>query len=419
MCYYKTAFLKHSDSDRHVCGTDCGGIAMLGLFTPLITAEFSLLPLVLLFVFVVFAALSVSVYFSAQRPRRGTIEWIARLDKAQLSAPTVARLRWSDAAWLVCAAVAAAGLRCLQLLDVSGLFVHGTVQSPSAQTLAQELLPNAFLALGTYLLLRCLFGRPLPAFCGALSAALMQTLDRPTAAMLSFALLFLYCWMCAPADRAVFPRGLWLAASAVALCGTMLRCWAVAWLVPVWIAAYVFAQVVHWRHGDPERRGGRLALSLFLTVLLSAACTLAFWAAYVNLSGSMTGGADVLRSFRFYRALLPLLTQKISELLMLSDAFWKQLSIYDSFLLLCGLAAIVCAVHGALRLRESRCVLLLVLFAAFLVLWALGGVYLLPLPLILLLGWAWKICAERGHTYFVVFFLAVVISLYGVSIFIG
>lgn len=357
-----------------------------------------------------FAVLSVLTYFSALRPRRGTIEWIARLDKPRFSAPRIDRLQRADAALAPTAVLCGVGS---VLADV---FLH--LPAPTVPDILCSAVPVAVYALGVYFLLRCLFGKPLPAFCGAVCASLLQGADAAAAAV-SVALLLLYCWICAPADRAVFLRGLCFFGSVLFLGCAQILCPQTTWLVVVWLGAYIFTQVVRWRNGDPDRRGSRLTLSVFLTVLLSVLMTIALTAVDANLSGRMSGGFEVLRSLRFYRTLFPTLAEHLTSLIAPpTAALWKALTLNDLFLLLCGAAAVVCALHGAIRLRESRCILLLALTAVFAALRVLGGTYLMTLPCVLLLGWIWKICAERGHTYFVVLFLAAVILLYGASIFI-
>lgn len=356
-----------------------------------------------------FAVLSVPIYFSALRPRRGTIEWIARIDKPHFSAPKISRLRRADAVLAPLAVLCGVGLTLAEAwLRRSGLTWRDILQTG---------IPVAVLSLSVYFLLRCLFDKPLPAFCGAVCSALLQGADA-AAASVSVALAFLYCWMCAPADRAVFLHGLWLLGSALFLACAQLLCPQTAWLLPAWLGAYIFTRIVRWRNGDPDRRGGRLLRSVFLTLILCVLMTVALMAADANLSGRMTGGFAVLRSLRFYRTLLPTLGERFAALLVL-PAFELRESPIDIFLLLCGAAATVCALHGAIRLRESRCILVLALTAVFAVLWVLGGTYLMTLPCILLLGWMWKICAERGHTYFVILFLTAVIALCGASIFIA
>lgn len=367
--------------------------------------------LILLLACAAFAALSVPVYFSALRPRKGTIEWIARIDKPHFSTPKIRRLQRADALFAPIAVLCAAGLS----------LVDAWLRLPALtwRDILQTVIPVAVFALGVYFLLRCLFGTSLPAFCGAVSAALLQGAD-PSAAAVCAALALLYCWMCAPADRALLPRGLWLIGSMLFLTYAQLLCPATAWLLPAWLGAYVFTQIVYWRNGDPNRRGGRLALSVFLTLLLCVLMTVALMAADANLSGRMTGGFDILRSLRFYRSLLPTLGERFAALLVLPTVeLWTALPLSDVFLLLCGVAATVCAIHGTVRLRECRCILLTALLLVFAALWVFGGTYLMTLPCILLLGWMWRICAERGHTYFVILFLAAVISLYGAILFIG
>lgn len=355
----------------------------------------------LLLLFAAFAVAGIAVYFSSLRPRKGTIEWIARLDRPHFSAPCAAPFRARDVAYLLLCA----------LLGASVAFARAQLGTSAVH--AAALLSAAALAAGMYLLLRSLFGQTLTAVCGAVCAALLQSGTQEVA--LCFAFWFLFRWIGAPADRSVLPRGLWLTLSAAAMCAALLLYPSAAWLLPLWPAAYIFTQVVRWRHGDPSRRGRRLALSLFLTVLLGGVCALTLCAVHVNRSGQMPDGFAVLRSLRFYRTLPTTLCALFSGL----TAPCSLRLPHDACLLLCIAAAAVCALHGACRLRESRCVLLLVTAAAFPTLWLMGGTFLPAVPTVLLLGWMWKVCATRGHAFFVILFAAAILLLCGVTIFIA
>ena len=71
----------------------------------LFSFQISLVNLLLLVGFGVIACLSVPAYFVALRPRRGTTEWMRRLDQPHFAPLQAQGLRWADALWAVLAAV--------------------------------------------------------------------------------------------------------------------------------------------------------------------------------------------------------------------------------------------------------------------------------------------------------------------------
>ena len=276
-----------------------------------------------------------------------------------------------------------------------------------------QVLLSVFSALALYLLLRIMFGgKPLPALLCAMLAGFTQNAVPASTALLFASLLCLYIWMSAPYDAPLFFRAFWLLAAGLLYTPVLLLCRQAAWLAPYYLAAYLITQVLRWRGGNRERRGKKLAVSLLLTLFASLFATLLLWLLYCLLSHRMEGSpVELLRSFRFYREMLPTLGKKLTTLFR-SGSLLQSVMIEDGFVFLAGLASLIPLLHGTLKLRETRCLFILCLLPFCLCAWLLGGAYLLPIPLLLSLGRLWQSYSERGYSaYTVGFFCALCLCL--------
>lgn len=353
----------------------------------------------------VLMCLSVPAYFHALRPRLGTTEWIRRLDPPQFAPLQIQRLHWADALWTLLATLSAAVLRFLYYFFY--LKLHHRSNAPellsvSMRYILVRVLPCAVLALAVYLLVRTMFGKPLPALLCAVLAGFTQNTASASTALLAVSLLCLYVWMSAPYDAPLFLRALWLVGAGVTYALATLLCLSAVWLLPFYLSAYVLTQVLRWRGGNPARRGKKLLLSLLLTPLALIFGTIALWLLYCTVAKRMAGSPiDLLRSFRFYRALLPTIGEKLTKLVSGNAAVLRTLK-DNAFVYLAGLASLPPLVHGAFRLRDGRCLFLLCLLPCCLCAWLLGGTSLLSLPLLLSLSRLWSVCTERNHASYAV-----------------
>ncbi len=365
----------------------------------------SSLTLPLLILCAVLMCLSVPAYFHAMRPRIGTTEWIRRLDPPKFTPLSVRKLHWADALWTLLATLSAAAARFLYYFFY--LKLHHRSNAPellavSMRYILVRVLPCAILALAVYLLVRTMFGKPLPALLCAILAGFTQNTASASTALLAVSLLCLYVWMSAPYDAPLFFHALWLVGAGVSYALAALFCLSAVWLLPFYLGAYVLTQVLRWRGGNPETRGKKLLRSLLLTLLALIFGTVALWLLYCIVAKRMEGSPiALLRSFRFYQKLLPTIGEKLAKLVSGNAAILHTLK-DNAFLYLAGLASLLPLAHGAFRLRDGRCWLLLCLLPCCLCAWLLGGTSLLSLPLLLSLGRLWSVCAERGHRSFAV-----------------
>ena len=316
---------------------------------------------------VTFAAIwMLARYFAVLRPRAGTTEWIGRLTPPPWQPVSGCPLHGMDApaALLLCLAVT--GLRLLE----HRLRFHAMPVTPEA------LLPVLFAGLSAgcaHLLLRRLLGGMLPALSGALLFGLLQDgSPAVTAALLGYVL-----WRTAKRRG-----GGWIVLSVVCFAAGLLKERALLLLLPLYPIGYVCTRL--------SRRTG-LGRSLALTLPLSllgalGVAVLGWW-----MAGRGTP-LEALRSFRFYEALWPALCGNVRAAVTLPGRF------SPSELALGALAVLTLPelLHGLCRGHDLRCAMILLLLASAAALWALSGLFLLPLPLAMALAWVWQRLCDRG-----------------------
>lgn len=352
----------------------------------------------------VLAVLSVVFYFRALRPRRGTTEWMKRLERPKLSVFPAPSLHWSDFAWALVSVMLSVLLRFVYLFFWLLLHlrpnVFGILASASSFILLRLGLA-AGLAVGIYLLLRCVFQKPLPAVCLAGMSGLFVSDSSDTLMLLVFSLLCLYLWMCVDDNKPLLPGAFWLLASGLIYCWALLTCWQAAWLAPFYLAAYVGKQFLRFYRGDPAHRGRKLVFSLILTVLSLILCLLFLSLVYVLLSARYEGDLlQNLRTLSFYRSLLPVVKEKVLALFSREMSFRESILAKDSLLFAFGAMSVIPLCHGLFRKKDLRCLWILILAAVFALPWLICGVYLMNLPMLLLLGYSWSVYCERRRAIF-------------------
>lgn len=272
-------------------------------------------------------------YFTVLRPRAGTTEWIGRLTPPPWQPVSGCPLHGMDAPAALLLCLAVTGLRLLE----HWLRFHALPVSPEA------LLPVLFAGLAAacaHLLLRRLVGGMLPALSGALFFGLLQDGSLAvTAALLGYVL-----WRTAKRCG-----GGWIVLSVICFAAGLLKERALLLLLPLYPIGYVCTRL--------SRRTG-LGRSLALTLPLS-------------LLGAL--GVAVL-------------------------GWWMAGRFSPTELALGALAVLTLPelLHGLCRGRDLRCAMILLLLVSAAALWALSGLFLLPLPLAMALAWVWQRLCDRG-----------------------
>lgn len=360
----------------------------------------SLLPdaglLVLLAGFTLLSLGMVPLYFSARKPRRGTLEWMQRLETPSFGVLPRCRPGWADVAWALLCALCAAFLhfaRDFFLLPEPSVGLASFLTH--LQSTGRVLLYHTVAALALYALLRLMFGGIWPAvFLSALSGLL---LPEPASAwaLLACSLLFLYLWMTLPADAGLLPGGLWLLASMAAYALALFPCMQLLWLMPFYIVSYAVCAIARWRSAGDGKSGKHFALSLAAVSAAALAGSWMVWALYSYLQGWLgLYGLSYLLSGDFFRAFAAFIRSALSQLFAAPSWLWlgQMQTLTVLALLLCSLVPLL---HGAFCLRDSRCLLLCGLLLCSLCALLVSGQGALALAVLAALGWLWNTLQKR------------------------
>lgn len=360
--------------------------------------------LILLGAFIVLMALMIPAYFYVYRPKPDSTEWIGRLDRRSFQPLTAGALNLTDIVWALIAMACAAFIWLVYCILRRNVML---MMDPFAFILRhlRNTLPIALAAVSLYLLQRLMSARPLPAILASVVGAI-SILSAPQAiALFSLSLLFLYLWICEPYDAPLFFRkALWFILSAAAFGLALTYSSQLLWTVPFYLGVYIAMQVIRWKHDGSGKRAKRLALSIVLTVLLLFAGVLAVCLVYC-VRHDKGSPFYLIRSFSFYKGLIPGLLRKLSRLTRRSS-YWDILFFRDSFLFLTGLIALVPLLHGVIKLRDTRCLFMLLLLPCLLLMWYFSACYALIPAFALIIGWCWNFYARRGRPLFAVGFAA-------------
>ncbi len=356
-------------------------------------------------IFAVFAILLIPAYFISLRPAKGTTEWMSRIDPPEFEPLGSNNLRWSDLPFALLAGICAAVLRMASFLCIylhNGIYV--TIHEILPSLSASYLLPCALLGIVLYLLLRSMFDATLPAVCVAILAGLVQVGNAWAAALTALSLLFLWLWTSLDADSGLFVRTILFLISIACYGFALLRYWALLWLSPLFLAAYIYAQIYRWKKATHAGRGIRLALSLLLLFFVAFASFVASWAYYCI--GKMGDPALMLDIRLSLEVVFSELGSRLCHIQLNPDPLSGVLA-RDAIIFLLGAVSLIPVINGIARWRDSLCFVLLALIPAFAAVWLVGGMYLFVPMLAILFGWVLSVIAKRGHSWLVITYSAV------------
>lgn len=374
-------------------------------------------PVLLIFLgaFAVLMALMIPAYFYVYRPKPNSTEWIGRLDRRSFRPLTANALSPADAVWVLLSMLCAVFLWLAYRL----LLLHAiTLSSPFTIILRslRRAIPISLLALSLYLCMRLMSAKPLPAILTSVIGAITVIGQEKELALFALSLLFLYLWISAPYDAPLFFNALWLGFSVAAYGAALLFCFPLIWLAPFYVCVYIVMQIIRWKNGNPDTRGKKLAGSILLVLLLLALGVVSVWLVYCVLhhKGSPF---ELLRSFDFYRGLIPGLLSRFSTILR-RPSYWSTVIFSDAFCFIAGAFALVPLLHGLIKQRDTRCLFLLLLLPCLFLAWYFSACYALVPALALIIGWCWSFYAQRGRPLFAVGFAATFILFLFAELFI-
>ena len=346
------------------------------------------------------AVLMIPLYFQARKPRRGTIEWIGRMEPTRFHPLKQYEISFVDCIW---------GLLCglgVGILQFSYAFF--TMQAHAAKpgveflrfVLDHSLPTIAFaggLAFVLYIAQRLLFGDIMSAvLIGVTGGVLLPMEESPVAALpLLAALVCLHCWMATAYDVSLFPRGVFLPAALGFLAWAMVSCPAAVWLLPFFLLAYVVTQFFRWKNGVALFRRRKLLFSLLLLIPSLLFALLVFTFAYAGREGWIAGSGMAFLTAPGFWDSMP--KDFVHQFLATIQLFRFRLTLAELLCTLLGLCSLIPTVYGLFALKNSRCLFLLLLLPFALAAYLVSGAYL-PLAVLwmVMLGWTLSTCCRRG-----------------------
>lgn len=334
-------------------------------------------------------------YFRAQRPRDGTLEWIALHDRPHLRLQTQGQMTWRDLVALCAVSLVTLAAWAFALLPLLREQTDGSsyaMATGMAYHCAAPVL-NAALA---YLLMKQLGGSTAAAILGGCLLG-MNLLTDPTLSLFLTAASLFACRFGAAAETRSFGGNaanlLLCALSLVAGCyfRPALSLFAIAILVLLVLACVL-------RFINRGRPDGYLPKTLLVFVAgLAVSVVLVFLpaAALWGRSGTMLLLAPFTGNYYV------MIAQRAAELFS-GLLYWDSLSIlsglyYDWPLLVTGLLAVLTAVVSLLRRRDGLGLILTLLLLGAAAMWLLAGSYALPVVCALALSCLWASLLRRGR----------------------
>lgn len=340
------------------------------------------------------------LYFRVIQPRRGTTEWMQRVNRPRFRPLTLQPVGWLDGAWALLSIACGGIFRFVYLFFWMRLYLRPNLLQilfSAKDFFLMRLGLAALLALALYLLLRLLLGKSLPAFCAASLSGLMMNEYSDTLILLTLSLLCLYLWTCADYTAPLFFNGFWLLFSGLLYAVALFTCWELLWFGPFYLLVYLVVQILRFRGGEEEERVGKLVCSLLLVSVALIFGSLLLWIAFCVINGTFTVyQLPELGTAAFYQEMFRSISYKLRAMLQQNRSLFRGVLVRDAFLFLAGSAAWIPMVHSLILQKDSRVFFLLGLLVVGLCMWIFSGVYLLCLPLLLCAAWLWGRFSERG-----------------------
>ncbi len=356
-------------------------------------------------VFALFAILLIPAYFLSLRPSKGTTEWMQRIDQPEFEPLLCSKLRWGDLPFALLAGVCAAVLRMVSFLCIyldRGVLIVMHEVLPSLTV--HYLLPCAILGIAVYLLLRSMFETALPATCVAILSGLVQIGNAWMAAVTMVILLLLWLWISLDADSGLFVRALALIGAVSLYCLALLRYWALIWLLPLFIGAYIYAQIYRWRKTTRKDRGVRLGLSLLFIFFMAVLALAGAWIFYCL--SRMDDTSSILNIPLALNTVMQGVADRLTGIHFNNYPFAGVLA-RDAIFFLLGVVSIIPILHGLFHWHDGQCFVLLALIPVFVAIWLLGNAYLFVPMITLLFGWVLSVIAKREYSWVVITFCVV------------
>ena len=357
----------------------------------------------------------VGLYFYAQRPKQGTIEWVKLYEKERYEAfdyePFALKdlLFWSVTfviAWVLCA------LRFLihYELGLMTKFAQGMGKMALYFTIAIFSLTTAF-----YSFYRLFYtSRFVAVLVTCLSCALLSTELYPVVFLL-ISWTFLYLWICNNSKHYRRIHGLYLLLAGVFYGLTLLTCWASFYLSPIYLAGYIVGKVLQWHRGDQERKKGRLIGSVLLLIVTGGIGIILLWLVYYGYKNENMNLLTTAFSGETYYDMIPTFVQKVIDITV-PQKVDTQVVRQDLFRPILFISSLIPTVYAALWKKKSQALTAVLCAIPFLCAWIFARVDIMCPGAMLSIGWMLKGYRDRERRRYAIYICLAVLGFYYASL---
>ncbi len=347
--------------------------------------------------FLLFCLIGIWAYFRAIRPKKGTLEWMRRFDKRTFQAFVISPFHWIDLLWFFLSILFSAGLHFLRLFNFFELYRYPLPHTEILKQIIHGFGPILILSAVLFLLYRLIFSSGWVCMLLSLLGTMVCSREIWLTILVVCSLGFLYIWLCSCARPGMGFSFIWLLFSGIFFGLALLSRWAILYLTPVYVGAYILGKVYQWNAVETERRGMMLFISFALLFSYLIFGGLLLWLVYYIYNHDHVAFWQALTSAETYRSLFPTVWEKLGDI-TIHQKLHVTIFIRDAFLFLLGIGCSIPAVHGAFKLRQSVALTALLCLIPFLLLWLIGGIYLMLPALLLPIGWVFSVYAQRGYS---------------------
>lgn len=371
-----------------------------------------------LFLVIVFLSVClyfVGLYFYAQKPKKGTIEWVHIYEGGRFEVFSYEPFKWKDIlfwllsyviAWILCAARFILHFK----LDLMTPFSQGLEKMAGSFSLAIFFLTTVFY--GFYRLFYS--SRFVAVLITCLSGALLSTELYPVVCLL-FSWIFLYLWICNNSRNYKRVHGLYFLLAGVFYGLTLLTCWAAFYLSPIYIAGYILGKVIQWHRGDQEKKKGRLFFSLFLLIVTGSVGFLLLWLLYYGYKNENMNLLTNAFSGETYYDIIPTFLKKMEDITV-PESIDTQVVRQDLFRPLLFLTSLIPTFYGAFFKKKSQALTAFLCAFPFLAAWIFAGVDIMCPGAMLSIGWMLKGFRDRDRKRYAVCICLAVLGFYYASL---
>ena len=348
--------------------------------------------------FLLLCIFCVGVYFYAQKPKRGTLEWIDVYQYKRKNAdPFIYDPLTGKDLWIFLLAFVTA----LIISSLRFVFHYQLGMIPSYGERTEEILISGviasfFLSLTYYIFFRLFFTSRYVAYLITCLSCALHSSEIYAVIFLLGSWIFLFAWICCVRGNYRRIHSMYFLFSAICYGFALMTCWATLYLIPIYIGGCIVGVIGQWHRGELEKRKGHLLFSVLLILIGGFVVVLFLWLLYCAYNSENMNLFTGALWENAYHSFVPTLLEKISDLTVQRDLSTPVLY-RDLFRPILFLTSMIPSLYGAFALRKSHAITAVYCAVFFLAAWLIAGVDLMCPGSMLSIGWMFKGLRERGY----------------------